>query len=168
MPLFASTVTQLTSFSESFDFGPVLDALTDNVAFSNVIVTTFPSGSAELLISPSANIVLTNNTDGSNISFIISGFYGLDVASDDTYRVVTFENTTNVITTYNNFNTLENAVYDHLFDFRPQDWSYKQFVYFFEITSNGSPSIETVTQDVYPDTSRHAPRLTSVLAKEIV
>jgi len=168
MPLFAANVAQLVSFSESFDLGPVINPLTDNVVFSNVIVTTYPSGSFEVLLSPSANIVLTNNTTLSNISVIISGFYGLDIASDDTYRVVTFVNNSNVITTYNNYGVLETAEYDHLFDFSPQDWSFKTFEYYFEYNSNGSPVTEVVIQNVYPDTARHIPRLQSVLEKEIV
>lgn len=168
MPLIASTATQLVSFTDSFDFGSVVNPLTDNVAFSNVVVTTYPSGSAEVLLSPSANIVLTNNSTLSNINFVISGFYGLDVATDDVYRVITFDNNVNTITIYNDFSTLENATYDHLFDYGPQDWSYKTFTYYFQVTSNGSPFTEVVVQDLYPDTSRHVPRLTSVLAKEIV
>ncbi len=168
MPLFAATVSQLVSFSESFDLGPVINPLTDNVVFSNVIVTTYPSGSSEVLLTPSANIVLTNNTTLSNISVIISGFYGLDVASDDTYRVVTFVNNSNVITTYNDYGVLQTAEYDHLFDFSPQDWSYKTVQYNLDYNSNGLPVSEVIFQDVYPDTARHIPRLQSVLEKEIV
>jgi hypothetical protein len=173
----ATAVVQLASFSEDFVFDSNTTP-TDNVVFANVSVVTVPASTSDGLISLPADIVLTDISTASpsgELKFRISGSYGLDIAIDDIYRVITFlQDDSNVVTTFTDFNTLNSSSYSHLTNFLPQDWSYKTYTYTFLVsvfdvaTSSTITTTETVTQEVYPNMNRHYTRIKSVVNKEII
>lgn len=167
----ATAVVQLVSFSEDFTFDSNTNP-SDNVVFANVSVVTVPAGLSDGVVSLPANIVLTDISTASptgDLSFRISGSYGLDIALDDIYRVVTIlSDDSSVTTTFTDFNALDSASYSHIFNFLPQDWSYKTYTYSFLVTTNSTTRTEIVEQEVYPNMDRHYTRLKSVVNKEIV
>lgn len=167
----AATVVQLASFSEDFTFDSNTDP-TDNVVFANVSVVTIPAGPSDGVTTLPADIVLTDISTASptgDLKFRISGNYGLDIAIDDIYRVVSIAaDDSSTITTFTDFNSLDAANYSHLTNFLPQDWSYKTFTYSFLVTTNSITRTEIVEQDVYPNMNRHFTRIKSVVSKEIV
>lgn len=174
MGLQAQSVVQLSSFSEEFIFNS-LDPLVPEigtVSLSTVSVTTTPSfGSDGVVPLPSA-VVITDTSTATQLSVTLSGNYGLAIALDDLYRTVTFPqgvlSLSSIIREFTSFEDLENSQFSHLTDFLPQDWSYKTFVYNFITTINGVASSRTITQEVYPDMNRHVPRVTSIVAREII
>lgn len=169
MSLQAQDAIQLSSFSEEL----VLETLdvglseTGNLSFLSVSVTTIPPFLSDGVVPLPANVVITDTSTPTQLSVELSGDYGVAIAIDDFYRTVTYFNASFLFTEYNNFNTLEQDNYSHLIDYLPQDWSYKTYVYSFSVTKNGSTSTVTITQDVYPNTNRHVPRVVSLISKEI-
>lgn len=173
MGLLAQPVVQLTSFNETFTFD-TLDIMVPeagNVTLVSVSVTTVPSAPGDGIISLPANVVVTDISTVTELKARISGDYGLNIALDDVYRTVTFANDVKSITTYLNYNDLESDTsYSHLFEFLPQDWRYKTFVYTFNVikTPPFTSTTRTVTQEVYPNMDRHVPRVVSLIAREAV
>ena len=167
----ATAVVQLASFSEDFTFDSNANPA-DNVVFANVSVVTVPAGPSDGIISLPTGIVLTDISTPSptgDLKFRISGSYGLGIAIDDIYRVVSIaSDDSSTFTTFTDFNTLDAASYSHLTNFLPQDWSYKIFTYSFLVTISSTTSVEVVNQEVYPNMDRHLTRIKSVVSKEII
>ncbi len=174
MGLNAQPVVQLASFSETFVFD-TLDPLvpeTGNVILTSVSVTTTPSSPSDGVVILPANVVIADITTSTELKANIEGDYGLNIGLDDVYRTVSFTNTNNkLITTYLNYSDLESDTsYSHLFEFLPQNWSFKTFVYTFTVfkTPPDTSTTRTVTQEVYPNMDRHVPRIVSLIEREIV
>lgn len=167
----ATAVVQLANFSEDFVFDSNVDP-TDNVVFANVSVVTVPAGASDGVVNLPADIVLTDTSTESptgELSYRISGSYGLEIALDDIYRVITIlTDNTSIPTTYTNFESLDAASYSHITNFLPQDWSYKTYTYNFLVTTNTITRTEVIEQQVFPNMDRHVTRLKSVVSKEII
>lgn len=162
MSALASTVIQFANFSEVV----VVAANTvGNVELSNVEIEVFPSSSTVVTSSAPSGITITGNTVGSDVVCYISGSYQ-DFAVDDAYQVVDIVDDVGVFRTFTDFNQLNAASYDHIFNFSPQDWSYATFTYNLTVNVGASSFVTTMSQDVYPNMDRHLTRLASLVQRE--
>ena len=152
MPEIAN-VTQFVSFSNTINFG-FLPTLTANIIFLSVVEQN--TGSIP------NNIIVTNTTSNSNITFTVSGTYGEDIAVDDVYQVVS-NSLSNTTTTFTSFNSLNTASYESLFVFSPEPFETKTMNIIF--LANSSTFI-TYEQDVDPDHSRHTTRCIALIDRQ--
>jgi len=145
---------------------------TGNITLTSISVTTTPPSPSDGVISLPANVIVTDISTATELKVDISGDYGLNIALDDVYRTVTFTNDVNrFVTTYLNYPDLESDIsYSHLFEFLPQAWSFKTFVYTFTVfkTPPNTFITRTVTQEVYPNMDRHVPRIVGLISREAV
>lgn len=164
-----NAVVQLANFSEEIDFGLKILPDDDSVTFVSASVVTSPAQPNDGVISVPDFVTLTNTSDVTNLKYTFAGNYGLNIAIDDIYKVITFNpNFTSFETTYTDYDQLNAATYDHLTNFLPLDWSFKTYTYNFTVVINNVPSSVQVTQLVTPNMDRHYTRIKSLVSKEII
>lgn len=110
----------------------------------------------EIVSNTTPKDVVVSNT---GTTFMITGYYGEDIALNDEYVVRTEEGE---FITYYNYNDLVNAKYKHLIKFLPDASHDKTFKYTFLVDSE----IITYDQKVYLNPSRHYNRLRQLVNRE--
>lgn len=162
MPGQASAVVQFANFSEQV---LIPENPTGNAQLLSVSLEVFPSGGITVLPSAPSGITINTSSTVDDIIINISGAYD-EIAVNDIYQVVDIVNDVGTFRTFTNFNQLNVATYDHLFNFLPQNWSYATATYSFTVNVGISSYVTTMTQDIFPNMNRHAPRLVNLLLKE--
>lgn len=133
----------------------------------NEVITFQNAESVELInVDPylPSDINVTTTSAAGNINFIITGFYGEDLAVDHQFMVRSGDS----FATYTSYNTLISSKFDNIIKFRPDPSHHKIVSYTLNVQNSITHVVtqNTYTQYVHMDHSRWNERLKTALQFE--